>query len=97
MTIPFDDVHAEMMRDPEYRAAYDESGPRMELAFAMAEARAKAGLTQAQVAQRMKSSQARVSRLERGAERPNAATLEKYAAATGARLEIRLIPAGAAA
>lgn len=83
------------MRSASYRQAWEESGPRMDLAFAMAEARARAGLTQAEVAQRMKTSQARISRWERGAEKPTTASVEKYAEATGARVEIRLVPAAA--
>lgn len=91
-TISWDDIQAEEMKSPEYRQAWEESGPRMALAFAMAEARAAAGLTQAEVAKRMRTSQARVSRWERGAEKPTTTSVERYAAATGAVVEIRLIP-----
>lgn len=91
-TISWEDLHAEEMRSPEYRQAWEESGPRMALAFAMAQARAAAGLTQAQVASAMKTSQARISRWERGAEKPTTASVERYAEATGAQVEIRLIP-----
>ncbi len=40
MTIRASAVHARRMENPEYAKAYEESGPAMEIAFAMAEARA---------------------------------------------------------
>lgn len=92
MTIRASAVHARRMENPEYAKAYEESGPAMEIAFAMAEARARSGLSQGDVAKAMGTSQARVSRWERGGERPSTVSLEKFAAATGARLEVRLIP-----
>lgn len=58
------------------------------LAASLIEARACAGLTQEQVAQRMKTTQAVVARLEGGGSMPSTRTLEKYARATGTRLRI---------
>ncbi|MGU3387315.1 helix-turn-helix domain-containing protein [Methylobacterium sp. D53M] len=55
-------------------------------------ARARSGLSQGDVAKAMGTSQAGVSRWERGGERPSTVSIEKFAAATGARLEVRLIP-----
>lgn len=91
-TISWEDIHAEEMESAAYRQAWEESGPRMALAFAMVEARVKAGLTQAEIARRMGTSQARISRWERGAEKPTLTSIERFAAVTGARVEIRLIP-----
>jgi transcriptional regulator with XRE-family HTH domain len=56
------------------------------------EARSRAGLTQEQVAQRMKTTQAVVARLEGGGTKPSTRTLETYAAATGSRLKIIFEP-----
>ena len=58
------DLHAKWRRDPEYREAYDALGPEFELARALIEARTSAGLTQAQLAERMKDGA--VSRREAG-------------------------------
>ncbi len=55
-------------------------------------ARTRAKLTQAQVARRMGTSQSAVARLESGRS-PSLASLRKYAAATGSRVEITLAPA----
>lgn len=48
------DVHEQMMReDPEYRREYEALEEEFALIAAMIDARSKAGLTQAQVAERM--------------------------------------------
>ncbi len=81
-------LHKKWSRDPAYRAAYDELGPEFELARALIEARTRAGLTQAQLARRMKTTQSAVARLEGGRVRPSTKTLENVARATGTRLKI---------
>jgi transcriptional regulator with XRE-family HTH domain len=53
------------------------------------EARAAAGLTQAEVARRMGTSQPVVARLERPGANPRYATLDRALRATGHRLEAR--------
>ena len=55
-------------------------------------ARARAGLTQEQVAQRMKTTRVVVARLEGGGRLASTRTLEKYAKATGTRLKISFEP-----
>ena len=53
--------------------------------------RAAAGMTQQDVADRMPSTRSAVSRLESGVRtRPTLATIEKYARAVGASIEIRV-------
>ena len=65
------------------------------LAAALIEARAHAGLTQEQLAQRMHTTQAVIARLESGRVKPSTRTLERLAAATGMRLRISFEPAPA--
>ena len=91
MTISFRDVKKEWMEDPEFRRSYDELGPELALARALIEARLAAGLTQEEVARRMGTSQPVVARLESG-HKPSLKTLERYAAAVGARLKIEIVP-----
>jgi transcriptional regulator with XRE-family HTH domain len=61
----------------------------------MLQARKDAGLTQAQVAERMGTKPPAVTRLESalstGKHSPSLATLRKYAAAVGCHLEVRLV------
>jgi uncharacterized protein len=56
-------------------------------------ARARAGLTQAQLGQLAGTSQSAIARYEQGAAQPSLATLERLLAATGERLELRSTPA----
>ena len=89
------DLHEKWQRDPEYRAAYDALGPEFELARVLIEARTSAGLTQAQLAECMQTTQSVVARLESGRARPSTRTLEKIAQCTGTRLRISFEPSGA--
>jgi transcriptional regulator with XRE-family HTH domain len=52
----------------------------------MIEARAHAGLTQEQLAERMHTTQAVIARLESGRVKPSTRTLERLATATGMQL-----------
>ena len=88
------DLHKEWSRDPEYRAAYDELGLEFDLARSVIEARVRAGLTQEQLARKMKTTQPVIARLESGRARPSTTTLTKLARATGTRLSIRFEAAG---
>jgi len=89
-----DDLHKKWMKNSKYRREYEALEEEFSLSAAMIEARARAGLTQEQVAQRMKTTQAVVARLEGGGSRPSTRTLEKYAKATGTRLKISFEPEG---
>ncbi len=58
-------------------------------------ARTAAGLTQAQVAEKMQTTQSLIARIERDLARgkyPTLTTLEKYALAVGKKLELRFMP-----
>lgn len=54
-------------------------------------ARASSGLTQAQLAERVGTTQSAIARLESGARKPSVATLQRYASALGYRVEIKLV------
>jgi len=75
--------------------AYDALEDEFALAAVMIEARAHAGLTQEQLAQRMHTTQAVIARLESGRVKPSTRTLERLAAATGMKLRISFEPAPA--
>jgi ribosome-binding protein aMBF1 (putative translation factor) len=90
-----DDLHKEWMKDPKYRREYQALEEEFSLTAAMIEARSRAGMTQEQLARRMKTTQAVVARLEGGGTRPSTRTLERYARATGNRLRISFEPEAA--
>jgi len=56
-------------------------------------AREKAGMTQAQVARRMGTTQSVVARIEGGGSQPNLKTLQRYAEAVGRRIQVKLVAA----
>jgi len=88
------DLHRKWMKNKEYRKAYEELAPEFALAHAVIKARATAGLTQEQLAERMETTQSVIARLEGGRTRPSTRTLERLAAATGTRLKISFKSAG---
>jgi DNA-binding XRE family transcriptional regulator len=85
-----------MLKDPAVNTQYDAQAADFALLDELLGARKRAGLTQAEVAQKMGTKTPAVARLEAGGgskrHSPSIATLRKYAAAVGCRLEIRLRP-----
>ena len=73
--------------------AYDALALEYALADQMLRARARAGLTQDAVAERMGTTKSAVSRLEStGKHAPSLATLKRYAEAVGCELQVKLVP-----
>ena len=91
-----DEMVAEWMADPEFKAAYDALDDKFRLFDELLAARRNAGMTQAQVAEQMGSNPPSVARLESGGGKakhsPSISTLHRYAEAVGCRLEIKLVP-----
>ena len=90
--VPVEESFAEWRKDPNYVEAYDALEDKFSLAAALIEARARAGLTQQQLADRMHTTQAVIARLESGRVKPSTRTLQRLAAATGMRLRISFEP-----
>ena len=86
------DLHRRWSKDPDYKAGYDALEEEFRLAHALIEARTRAGLSQTQLARRMKTSQSYVARIEGGKVRPSTDALERFAQATGTRLRITFEP-----
>jgi transcriptional regulator with XRE-family HTH domain len=87
---------AEWMKDLAFKAEFERiEREEMPMLDAILAARKAAGLTQAQVAERMGTKAPAVARLENalvtGSPSPSLTTLRKYAAALGKRLEVRLV------
>ena len=87
-----DELHKKWIKNADYRREYEALEEEFALASALLDARGRAGLTQAQVAKRMKTTQTAVARLEAGRVKPSTRTLERYARATGHRLIIAFRP-----
>ena len=93
MTKPLRAIKKKMLADREVRAAYEALRDEFDLARELIAARVRAGLTQAQVAERMGTTQSAVARLESGAQMPSVNTLLKFAKATRSRPIIKLLAA----
>ncbi len=86
------ELHKKWMDDPHYAKAYSELETEFAIAREMIEARARAGLTQDELASRMDTSRTVIARLESGRSLPSTRTLKRFAAATGSRLAISFVP-----
>lgn len=93
--IDFADLKADLLRDPEARTEYDALEEEFAVASELISARARAGLSQAEVATRMGTTQSTIARLESGRTLPSLRTLHRYAAATGSRAVVHLEPPSA--
>ncbi len=81
-----------LLNDPEVKAEYDRLGPIFAVVGEMVEARQEAGLTQAELAKRMGTSQSVIARLENARHMPTFDMVARYAAAIGRRVDIHLVP-----
>ena len=92
MGVLFRDDLKQRLKDPGFAKAYEEVDAEVRLAISVAKARERAGMTQAELAKRMRTKQSNISRIERGTHNLTVATLEKIARALHSRLEIQLRP-----
>jgi ribosome-binding protein aMBF1 (putative translation factor) len=90
MTIPFEVFKAKLLADPEVKREYDALEAEFAIASELIRARLRAGLSQAELAERMGTSQSAIARLESGRTLPSAKTLLRFAEATGSKIELRL-------
>lgn len=87
----FFDYHQEEMRDAEYRAAFEALEPEFAIARALIQARSDAGLTQAEVAQKLGVTQPAVARMESG-RNVSIKSLTRYATAVGKPITFEIRP-----
>ena len=87
------ELKAQALERADVKAAYDQLDEEFSLLDAFLKARASAGITQAEIAERIGTTQSAIARLEsgNGKNSPSLATLQKYAHALGCRLELRLV------
>jgi transcriptional regulator with XRE-family HTH domain len=78
---------------PDVKAAYDATAEEFAFLDEVLKARAEAGLTQAEVAERIGTTQSAIARLEsaQGKHSPSIATLQKYAKALGYSVQVKLV------
>ncbi|TVQ29359.1 MAG: XRE family transcriptional regulator [Geminicoccaceae bacterium] len=89
------EIRADLLRDPHVRAEYEALEPQFRIAQQIIDARRRAGLTQAQLAELIDTSQSSVARLEAGRQLPSTRTLLRIAHATKSEAVFELRPATA--
>lgn len=87
-TRPYEDIKAELLRDPEVKAEYD----ALEPAYQVTCRRIELGLTQVQLAKKVGTKQPGISRLESGNSNATIDLLQRVAEALDCRLDIKLVP-----
>lgn len=90
MTIPLEEFMARSLADPEVKKEYEALAPEFEISAELRRARLRAGLSQAELAARMRTSQSAVARLESGQTLPSTKTLLRFAEATESKIHLRL-------
>jgi len=93
MTSSLKEFKARALARPGVRKEYDDLKEEFELLDEILKARAEAGLTQAELAERIGTTQSAVARMETaiGKYSPSIATLKRYAAALGYRVQVRFV------
>ena len=80
------EIKREMLADAATRSEYAALSDEFAIARELIAARARAGLSQGEVAQRMGTTQSAVARLESGKRPPSMRTVERFAQAVGGHL-----------
>lgn len=79
-------------RDPEFAEDLESGYADFKIGVLLRQAREEAGLTQAELAQRMETQKSAISRIENHAGDIRLSTLERYATALGRNLSLELKP-----
>ena len=86
----FSDLHKKMMKDPEFRKAYDDLEPEFAIVRAMIKMRLKNKMSQKDLAKKLGTKQPAIARFESGAYNPTISFLKKLSIALGGKLEIKI-------
>lgn len=85
----FEKHKKELMKNPAFRKEYEATRLEFEIARAVIRARIEKGLTQAQLAKKVKTRQSVISRLERANTTPSLSFLKRLASALNASLHVQ--------
>jgi len=78
-------------RDEKFAAGFDEGYAKFKIGVMLRQAREAAGLTQEELARRLKTKKSAISRIENHAEDIKLSTIEKVAIALGKQLQISIV------
>ena len=76
--------------DPEFAEGFEAGYEAFKIGAILRQARVEAGLTQEQIAQKLRTKKSAISRMENHAEDIRLSTLEKFAEAIGKKMEVAI-------
>jgi ribosome-binding protein aMBF1 (putative translation factor) len=86
----WNEIKKEMLKDPEFKKAYDDLEFEYKLYQLIIDKRIKEGITQKELARRMGTKQTAISRFESGNYNPTLSFLKKLTEALGVKLELKI-------
>ena len=92
IAIPWKQVKKELMANPKVRKAYEDLQPEFAIIQALIDARVKKKISQEELARRMGTGQAVISRLENANARPSLALIRRLADALNLKVELKFTP-----
>lgn len=87
----FDEILKREIKDPEFKKAYDEFGKQLEIAYQILQLRKKKKMSQADLAEKIGTTQSNVARMEAGQQNLTTGTLHKIAEAFNCELKVAFI------
>ena len=87
----FQEYLKEELKNPRFKKLYDHYGKQLEVAFAVHKLRKSQGLSQAQMAKKIGTTQSNVARMEAGNQNFTTDTLQKIAQALNKELKIEFV------
>lgn len=87
--VDWDDFEKELFKKPGFKEAVEETRLEFEIAHALIKARIERGLTQAEIAKRMKTKQSVISRVENAKTIPSLSFLKRLAKVLDASLQVQ--------
>ncbi len=84
-------INKRKQASPSFATDFDNGYEAFKIGVLLKEARKEAGLTQAELAERMATQKSAISRIENHANDVKLSTLESFAKSLGKRLELRII------
>lgn len=84
----FRQLKTKLLKDRDIKRAYEKLGPEFEFIQMLIQKRIDRGLTQKELAEKIGTKQAAISRLESGDYNPTVSVLRKVVDALGAKMEI---------
>lgn len=89
--IDFEKHLARELKNPIFRKHYNEFGKQLEIAYQILQLRKKEGISQAELAEKIGTTQSNVARMEAGQQNFTTDTLQKIASALGRDLRVEFV------